>query len=127
MDRRRHKKVKNWDIYHSDYVSKWNARLAVARMKRLYLRDHSPIDGAAFNDYLAWFHPRTRLTLCPPAFEDIIWLDANPEDDATGNAATELAYNRAVKEGNQTQFAPVVNFLVISTIHFQVFIVTSQV
>ena len=123
MDRRRQKKVKNWDIYHSDYVSKWNARVAVATKKKLYLRDHPPFDGAAFNDYLAWFHPRTRLALCPPAFEDIVWLDDKPQDDAGGNAAIELAYNRAVREGNQTQFAPVVNFLVISSIHFHVFII----
>ena len=67
-------------------------------------------DAAAFDVYLSWLTPRTRLKLLPQAFtSDDILHASNPE----GCDLAELAYNKSIREHCQRQeLAPVVNFMV---------------
>ena len=60
----------------------------------------------AFDAYLGWFLARNRVRLCPPAYEELL-------EDMDDDAIVELRYNKAVRRGNQTDFAPVINFMVI--------------
>ena len=101
--------MKKWDVHHSKWVNTWNAMLQVANEPKRYLRDHKPFDRDAFNSYLAWFVPQTRVSLCPTAFEELIF----DMENNSGDEAMLLRYNNAVKEGNQTEFAPIMNFMVI--------------
>ena len=112
MERKYQKKVKNWSSYHSHYVNKWNAILKDARENIVHLREHRGFDTNAFDRYLRWFVPRTRVALCPPAFGPEI-LEEHSSSSAEDLVTVE--YNRLVREGTQSQFAPLINFMV--TIH----------
>lgn len=106
LDRRRQRKVKNWDIHHKDYITTFNAELKEAVDRKVYMSERPKYTVEAFDTYLGWFLPRARVQLCPPVFEEL--LEQNDDD-----AAVELRYNKAVREGNQTSFAPLINFMVI--------------
>jgi hypothetical protein len=74
---------------------------------------YKPYDEQAFNNYLQWFLKSTRVELCPPAYgEEIL------EDDTNFDDIYMLEYNRLVRDGNQTPFAPVLNFVVILAFFF---------
>jgi hypothetical protein len=68
-----------------------------------------PFDTEAFNRYLVWFRSNARTQLNPPAFEsDEILHEPNPGFDEMAN----MEYNKLIREGRQTQLAPVVRFAV---------------
>lgn len=71
--------------------------------------DHGfkPHNELAFTNYLRWFVRSTRLEMYPPAFEPDILDQPN---DYYGLAREQ--YNKAVREGTQTAFAPVLTFVV---------------
>jgi hypothetical protein len=74
------------------------------RAKVINICDHSDV---AFNNYLRWFQPRTRLQLLPDAYTEDILEEPLPFDKL-GN----LDYNKLVREGHQVPFASTVNFVV---------------
>jgi hypothetical protein len=81
--------------------------LAYANSHQHQFKPHNEL---AFTNYLRWFVSSTRVEICRPAFEPNI-LD-QPND------YYELArqnYNKAVRDGTYTAFAPLVNF-VVSTV-----------
>jgi hypothetical protein len=78
--------------------------LAYANSHQHQFKPHNEL---AFTNYLRWFVSSTRVEICRPAFEPNI-LD-QPND------YYELArqnYNKAVRDGTYTAFAPLVNFVV---------------
>ena len=76
---------------------------AVAQGTRVRL-----FNPTAFDNYIRWLEGATRLELCPPAYEDDIL-----EEPFVFDEMNDLEYNRLIRDGRQTSFAPVVNFLVI--------------
>jgi hypothetical protein len=74
------------------------------RAKGINAADHY---DEAFNTYLRWFQPRTRLQLLPDAYKDVILEEPLPFDQL-GN----LAYNKLVREGRQVPFSSLINFVV---------------
>ena len=108
LDRKRKKKVKDWDKHHADYIAMFRAELDEAIVKKVHIWEHPKYCPNAFNTYLGWFISRTHVELCPPAYEEL--MDENSEDE---DDLIELRYNKAVREGNRTNFAPVMNFMVI--------------
>ena len=62
---------------------------------------------SAFSNYLRWFQESTRVEICPPAYEEDI-LEEPTEYDALAHGD----YNKLIREGYQTSFAPVLNFVV---------------
>lgn len=87
---------------------KWNAHLELAKKNGLRLIDHPPYHQGAFDNYVAWFVANSRVELCPPAFDSEILENPNAEYDFYHER-----YNQLVREGNQTRFAPLINFMVI--------------
>ena len=70
--------------------------------------EQHPFSQAAFDTYLRWFLERTRVELINPAFkEDML------EEYIPPNQLENVAYNKEVREGRQTSFAPVLNSVVI--------------
>ncbi|KAE8784886.1 mutator protein [Hordeum vulgare] len=65
-----------------------------------------PACPLAFNNYLRWFQESTRVEICPPAYEEDI-LEEPTEYDALAQGD----YNKLIREGYQTSFAPVLNFV----------------
>jgi hypothetical protein len=87
------------------HIKTFQQRLTEAkRAKGSNAADH---DHEAFNNYLRWFQPRTRLQLLPDAYTDAILEEPLPFDQL-GN----LAYNKLVREGRQVPFASSMNFVV---------------
>jgi len=73
-------------------------------------QDFRPHNELAFTNYLRWFIQSTRVSMCPPAFQpDIL------EQPTDYYALARENYNKAVREGTQTAYAPVLTF-VVSTI-----------
>jgi hypothetical protein len=106
LDRKRQKLHKDWDDYHKTYMRKF--LLCVAEAKKAKDVEQRAFSQDAFNNYLRWFGGATRLELCPSAYDDQIL------DEPTGfDELSNIEYNRLVREGNQTSFAPVMNFVVI--------------
>ena len=108
MDKRKHKKDKKWDRKHKKWIEKWDAHLKLAKENGLHLIDHPPYHQGAFDNYVAWFVANSRVELCPPAFDSEILENPNADYDFYHER-----YNRLVREGNQTRFAPLINFVVI--------------
>jgi hypothetical protein len=64
-------------------------------------------DANAFNEYLDWFIINSRISLCPLAnVEEILEKPTDFED------ILELTFNKAIRDGGQTLFAPTLNFVV---------------
>ena len=99
--------MENLDKHHDDYVSTFRAEVDEATVRKVHIWEHPKFCPGAFNAYLAWFLPQTRVELCPPAYEEL--MEENSEDDLT-----ELRYNKAVRDVNRTNFALVMNFMVIA-------------
>ncbi|XP_044415217.1 serine/threonine-protein phosphatase 7 long form homolog [Triticum aestivum] len=105
LDKMKQKKIKNWESYHDKFIKKWNYVVRVANDNRqVHLQEY---DEAAFDKYLRWFLSESRVELCPSAYEEGI-LEAPTGFEGTAN----LEYNRLIREGRQTGFAPVINFIV---------------
>ena len=111
MDRKRQKKVKKWDAHHDKYVKKWLAKVNSAKKSKHTVDDLRGFDQGAFDNYLAWFVGNTRVELCPPAYDPEILEEHDGGDDDFYN----LEYNKLVREGHRTKFAPLLNFVVISS------------
>jgi hypothetical protein len=87
------------------HIRTFQQRVAEAkRAKGIDVADHSDV---AFNNYLRWFQPWTRLQLLPDAYTEEI-LEEPLSFDQLGN----LAYNKLVRDGRQVPFAPAINFVV---------------
>ena len=108
MERKRQKKVFKWDVHHEDYVAKWHQVLAAAKAHPKTLSHYRQYDQGAFDNYLAWFLSNSRVELCAPAFDSTIL-----EDPPTDTNFRTLRYNKLVRDGTQTKFAPLLNFMVI--------------
>jgi len=83
----------------------FNKNFAYANSHEHQFKPHNEL---ASTNYLRWFVSSTRVEMCRPAFEPDI-LD-QPND------YYELArenYNKAVRDGTSTAFAPLLNFVVI--------------
>ena len=110
MDRKRQRKVKNWDRYHSKYVTEFE--LCVEKAKKSgwgRQLDHDPV---AFNNYLRWLHENTRVEICPPAYEEEILEEPTEFDELA-----QSQYNKLVWDGHQTPFSSVLNFVVKCSLH----------
>ncbi|KAE8785268.1 mutator protein [Hordeum vulgare] len=104
LDRRRQRKIKDCHKHHKSYVIKFEQSVQTAsRIQRTQYRQHCPL---AFNNYLRWFQESTRVEICPPAYEEDI-LEEPTEYDALAQGD----YNKLIREGYQTSFALVLNFV----------------
>uniref|UniRef100_A0A8I6Z0A8 Aminotransferase-like plant mobile domain-containing protein n=1 Tax=Hordeum vulgare subsp. vulgare TaxID=112509 RepID=A0A8I6Z0A8_HORVV len=104
LDRRRQRKIKDWQKHHKRYVVMFEQSVQVASsIRRTQYRQHCPL---AFSNYLRWFQASTRVEICPPAYEEDI-LEEPTEYDALAQGR----YNKLIREGYQTSFAPVLNFV----------------
>ncbi|KAE8820629.1 mutator protein [Hordeum vulgare] len=79
LDRRRQRKIKDWQKHHKSYV---------------------------LINYLRWFQESTRVEICPPAYEEDILEEPTEYDELAQDG-----YNKLIREGYQTSFAPVLNFV----------------
>ncbi|XP_048537952.1 serine/threonine-protein phosphatase 7 long form homolog, partial [Triticum urartu] len=100
LDRRRQRKIKDWDKHHASYVTRFQLCVEEARSSaRAKLREHSPL---AFDNYIRWLLENTRVEICPPAYnEDILEEPVNFEDLSKGK------YNRDVRVGHGVPAVPV--------------------
>ncbi|KAE8770687.1 mutator protein [Hordeum vulgare] len=104
LDSRRQRKIKDWQKHHKSYVVMFEQSVqATSRIQRTQYRQHCPL---AFSNYLRWFQASTRVEICPPAYEEDI-LEEPTEYDALAQGR----YNKLIREGYQTSFAPVLNFV----------------
>ncbi|XP_020170871.3 uncharacterized protein [Aegilops tauschii subsp. strangulata] len=104
LDRRRQRKIKDWDKHHASYVTRFQLCVEQARSSaRAQLREHNPL---AFDNYIRWLLENTRVEICPPAYnEDILEEPVNFEDLSKGK------YNRDVRVGQGVPAVPVINYV----------------
>ena len=105
LDRKKQRAIKDWSSHHSSYIEMFKHCLEQANTMDPPFWPHSSL---AFDNYLRWFVGSTRVEICTSAYDAEIL--ENPTDEYD-----ELAmrgYNKLVREGSQTPFAPVINFLV---------------
>ena len=88
-------------------------QIVLAEAKKSKSVIEKPHSDDAFNKYLNWFLRNTRVQILENAYPEGI-LD-EPVFDKLGT----LAYNKLVREGRQTSFAPVVNFVVSWEVHIR--------
>jgi hypothetical protein len=94
LDRRRQKKITNWQHEHRLYIDEW------LQYEQNNMRIYAVHRGRAFNNYLAWLGERTRLHLKPTwTAQDIAEIDSENE----GNNP----YDEATRQGQQLEIAPV--------------------
>ncbi|KAE8794818.1 hypothetical protein D1007_30371 [Hordeum vulgare] len=104
LDRRRQRKIKDWQKHHKSYVLTFEQSVqATSSIQRTQYRQHCAL---AFSNYLRWFQESTRVEICPPAYEEDI-LEEPTEYDALAQGG----YSKLIREGYQTSFAPVLNFV----------------
>ncbi|KAE8804106.1 mutator protein [Hordeum vulgare] len=104
LDRRRQRKIKDWHKHHKNYVIMFEQSVqAASSAQQTQHRQHCPL---AFNNYLRWFQESTRVEICPPAYEEDIL-----EEPTEYDALSQGDYNKLIREGYQTSFAPVPNFV----------------
>ncbi|KAE8788813.1 hypothetical protein D1007_37084 [Hordeum vulgare] len=104
LDRRRQRKIKDWQKHHKSYLVMFEQSVqAASSIRRTQYCHHCPL---AFSNYLRWFQKSTRVKICPPAYEEDI-LEEPTEYDALAQGR----YNKLIREGYQTSFAPVLNFV----------------
>ena len=77
---------------------------ATSSIQRTQYRQHCPL---AFSNYLRWFQASTRVEICPPAYEEDILEEPTEYDELA-----QGGYSKLIREGYQTSFAPVLNFVV---------------
>ncbi|KAM0823293.1 hypothetical protein ACQ4PT_070966 [Festuca glaucescens] len=104
LDKKKQRKIKNWPDHHRNHVTKFKHCVEAAKLgPGSQLRAYCPI---AFNNYVRWFISSTRVEICPPAYDDEIL-----EAPICFYDVAENTYNRLVRQGSQTPFAPVLNFV----------------
>ncbi|KAE8801370.1 hypothetical protein D1007_23067 [Hordeum vulgare] len=92
LDRRRQRKIKDWQKHHKSYVISFEQSVQAAlSIRRTQYRQHCPL---AFNNYVRWFQESTRVEICPPAYEEEI-LEEPTEYDALAQGR----YNKLIREG----------------------------
>ena len=93
LDRRRQRKIKEWDKHHSKYVTMFKLSVEQAQSSAAAkLREFCPL---AFNNYLKWFLESTRVEICKAAYHDDIL-----EDPAAFDELSKNEYNKLVREGH---------------------------
>lgn len=105
MDRKKQKKVQNWDKYHAKYVMEF--LVCVEKTKKSGWGRHREHDPIAFDNYVRWLQQNTRLDICKPAYEEEIL-----EEPTVFDELAQSQYNKLVREGHQTPFSSVINFVV---------------
>ncbi|SPT21052.1 unnamed protein product [Triticum aestivum] len=104
LDRKKQRKIKDWDRYHKKYVTMFELSVEQAQVTtRSQLREHRPL---AFNNHLKWYLASTRVEICKPAFAEEIL-----EDPTVFDELTQHEYNKYVREGTRVSSAPV-NFVI---------------
>ncbi|KAE8809330.1 hypothetical protein D1007_14128 [Hordeum vulgare] len=104
LDRRRQRKIKDWQKHHKSYVLMFEQSVhATSSIQRTQYRQHCAL---AFSNYLRWFQESTRVEICPPAYEEDILEEPTEYDELA-----QGGYNKLIREGYQTSFAPVLNFV----------------
>nr|ABE02631.1 mutator protein [Hordeum vulgare subsp. vulgare]ABE02647.1 mutator protein [Hordeum vulgare subsp. vulgare] len=63
-------------------------------------------DTQLHSNYLRWFQESTRVEICPPAYEEDILEEPTEYDELA-----QGGYSKLIREGYQTSFAPVLNFV----------------
>ena len=107
LDRKKQRKIKDWDKHHSKYVTMFHLSVEQAQTSAAAkLREFCPL---AFNNYLKWFLQSTRVEICKAAYHDDILEDPTAFDELSNNE-----YNKFVREGHRVPNAPVMNYLVKS-------------
>ena len=99
------KKKTDWNVTHRSHINTFEAR--VRETKNAKGGKFEPHNDDAFNEYLSWFLSRYRVQILPDAYPENI-LEEPLQFDKLGT----LKYNKLLKGGRQTSFAPVVNFVV---------------
>ncbi|KAE8820871.1 Disease resistance protein RPM1 [Hordeum vulgare] len=73
LDRRRQRKIKDWNKHHKKYVTIFEQSVEAARSTQgTQAREHCPL---AFNSYVRWFQENTRVEIFPLAYEEDILED----------------------------------------------------
>ncbi|KAE8784854.1 mutator protein [Hordeum vulgare] len=104
LDRRRQRKIKDWQKHHKSYVLMFEQSVqATSSIQRTQYHQHCAL---AFSNYLRWFQESTRVEICPPAYEEDILEEPTEYDELA-----QGGYNKLIREGYQTSFAPVLNFV----------------
>ena len=114
LDRRKQRKIKDWDKHHAQYVTHFHLSVEQTRNSaRAQLREH---DSLAFDNYLRWFIGSTRVEICRPAYnDDILEEPVNFED------VLKRRYKKDVREGLGVPAVPVINYVVkCSLLYFPV-------
>ena len=96
LDKRKHKSEKNWPVKHSSYINEFKEMvdtLQYLKEQRRLPVEH-PHNDAAFNEYLVWLRPRTRLKLFSPAFYSADILEAT---NAGFDNLSNLEYNQRIR------------------------------
>ncbi|KAE8809010.1 mutator protein [Hordeum vulgare] len=114
LDRRRHQKIKDWHKHHKNYAIMFEQSVQAATSTQgTQHREHCRL---AFNNYVRWFQESTRVEICPSAYEEDI-LEEPIEYDALAHGE----YNKLIREGYQTSFASVLNFVVADEMTLKAF------
>ncbi|KAE8810045.1 mutator protein [Hordeum vulgare] len=101
---RRQRKIKDWQKHHKSYVLMFKQSVhATTSIQRTQYRQHCAL---AFSNYLRWFQESTRVEICPPAYEEDILEEPTEYDELA-----QGGYSKLIREGYQTSFAPVLNFV----------------
>ncbi|KAE8777788.1 mutator protein [Hordeum vulgare] len=104
LDRRRQRKIKDWQKHHKSYVLMFEQSVqATSSIQRTQYRQHCAL---AFSNYLRWFQESTRVEICPPAYEEDILEEPTEYDELA-----QGGYSKLIREGYQTSFAPVLNIV----------------
>ncbi|KAE8816572.1 mutator protein [Hordeum vulgare] len=104
LDRRRQRKIKDWQKHHKNYVLMFEQSVqATSSIQRTQYRQHCAL---AFSNYLRWFQESTRVEICPPAYEEDILEEPTEYDELA-----QGGYSKLIREGYQTSFAPILNFV----------------
>uniref|UniRef100_A0ACD5UDW2 Uncharacterized protein n=1 Tax=Avena sativa TaxID=4498 RepID=A0ACD5UDW2_AVESA len=104
LDRNKQRKEKDWPKLHRKHLEKF--RRCVTEARKAKGAQDRPFNRDAFNNYIAWFVDNARVEIYPRAFRDSIL-----EEPLVFDELSTEQYNIMVREGQQTEFAPLVNFV----------------
>uniref|UniRef100_A0ACD5XR69 Uncharacterized protein n=1 Tax=Avena sativa TaxID=4498 RepID=A0ACD5XR69_AVESA len=104
LDRKKQRKEKDWPNLHRKHLEKF--RRCVTEARKAKGAQDRPFNRDAFNNYIAWFVDNARVEIYPRAFQDSIL-----EEPLVFDELPTEQYNIMVREGRQTEFAPLVNFV----------------
>ena len=102
---KKQRKEKDWPKLHRKHLEKF--RRCVTEARKAKGAQDRPFNRDAFNNYIAWFVDNARVEIYPWAFRDSIL-----EEPLVFDKLSTEQYNIMVREGRQTEFAPLVNFVV---------------